>query len=165
MKALSFILAIIVGHVPTYVSAGETYVVGWAERAAILPENLVLEAKVDTGAGNTSIDARNITPIDRKGKKIIRFDVDNREGQTVTLERVQVGIETVLHLGKFQERPLVILEICLGNDCRETLVNLADRSRLKFPLLIGRSFMLDRIVVNPSAQFTLEPLIGAPTQQ
>ncbi len=166
MKVFRFVLMVIVMQAPTFLSAAEPQVVGWTERVSIFPGNLILSAKVDTGADNTSIDARNITAIDRKGRKIIRFEVDNREGQTVTLERDQVGIEVVpLHFGEFQERPLIILGICLGNDCRETLVNLADRSRLKCPVLIGRSFMLDRIVVNPSAQFTVEPRVGPQSQE
>jgi len=139
-------------------SAAEKVVVGWVEEASIRPDNLVLTAKVDTGAGNTSIDARNINVIDRDGKRFLRFQVDDRKGRTVEIEREQVGIETVpRHDVGLDERPLIILQVCIGNDCRNTLVNLSDRSRLKYPLLIGRSFLLDRVVVNPSAQYTGKP--------
>ncbi len=139
-------------------SAAEKLVVGWVEEASISPGNLILDAKVDTGADNTSIDARNITVINRGGKTLLRFQVVDRKGRTIDMEREQVGIEIVpRHYGEFEERPLVILEICLGNECRSTLVNLSDRSRFKYPLLIGRSFMLDRILVNPSAQYTTKP--------
>ena len=139
-------------------SAAEKLVVGWVEDASIHPSNLVLAAKVDTGADNTAIDARNIKAVVRDGRKFLRFQVDDRRGHTMEIEREQVGIEIVpRHHGEFEERPLVVLEICLGNECRNTLVNLSDRSRLKYPLLVGRSFMLDRIVVNPSAQHIATP--------
>ncbi|MEW6352523.1 MAG: RimK/LysX family protein [Thermodesulfobacteriota bacterium] len=133
-------------------------VVGWVERAIVYPGNLTLQAKVDTGADNTSIDAAQITEIVRDGRKILRFQVSDRQGQSIQVEREQVGIEVVpRHYGEHEERPLVIMELCLGSECRQTLVNLADRSRLDYPLLIGRSFLLDRVVVNPGAQFLVEP--------
>ena len=50
--------------------------------------------------------------------------------------------------------------ICIGNYYSEAEVNLVDRSRFKYPLLIGRSFMGDRLLIDPSAQFTLEPGCG-----
>ncbi len=132
-------------------------VVGWVEQAIVYPGNIPLQAKVDTGADNTSIDASQITALSRDGRKVLRFMVNNRQGHAVQVEREQVGIEVVpRHYGEYEERPLVIMEICLGTECRQTLVNLADRSRLDYPLLIGRSFLLDRVVVNPGAQHLVE---------
>ncbi len=139
-------------------SASDKQTVGWVEHASILPDNLTLKAKVDTGADNSSISARNITAVHRDGKRFLQFDVENGKGGTVRLEREQVGIEVMRrHHGNAEDRPLVILEICIGKDCRNTLVNLADRSRRKYPLLIGRSFLLDRTLVNPSAEYIAEP--------
>jgi hypothetical protein len=155
MMILAAIIATLLWGNP---SAAEKLVVGWLEEASVNPGNLILVAKVDTGAGNTSIDARNISVVERDGKRFLRFQVDDRKGHTVEIEREQVGIETVpRHNGGLDERPLVILQVCIGNDCRNTLVNLSDRSRLKYPLLIGRSFLLDRVVVNPSAQYIARP--------
>lgn len=127
----------------------EKTVLGRLEKALMKPGGFVLEAKVDTGADNTSLDARNITVIRRNGKNILRFNVDDRKGKAFTLEREQVGIELVpQHRGDDEERPVIVLEVCIGNECRNTLVNLVDRSKKKYPLLIGRSFMLDRVVVD-----------------
>ncbi len=140
------------------VVCAEKPVVGWLESARILPDGLVLEAKLDTGADNTSLDARNITAIRRNGKNILRFNVDDRKGKTFTLEREQVGIELVpRHYGDDEERPLVIVEICIGSECRNTLVNLVDRSKKKCPLLVGRSFMLDRLLVDTGGEHLTQP--------
>ncbi len=158
MKRFPILAAIIAALLCAHPSAAEKLVVGWIEEISIRPGGPVLAAKVDTGADNTSIDARNITVMERDGRKFLRFRVDNRNGHTVEIEREQVGIEIVpRHDGQFEERPLVVLEICLGNECRNTLVNLADRSRLKYAMLLGRSFMLDRVVVNPSLHYTAKP--------
>ncbi len=138
-------------------SAGKQ-VVGWVEEAIVNPGRVVLQAKLDTGADNTSIDAKNVSGFTRDGRKILRFQVDNRQGQTVDFEKEQVGTEMVpKHTGDDEERPLVVMELCVGGECRSTLVNLSDRSRLDYPLLIGRSFMLDRLIVNPGAQHLVGP--------
>jgi hypothetical protein len=155
----SFIFALIgVVLAGVNLSASDKQIVGWVENVSILPDNLTLKAKVDTGADNSSITARNITAVHRDGRRFLQFDVENGKGGTVRLEREQVGIDFIRrHHGNAEERPLVILEICLGKHCRNTLVNLADRSRHKYPLLLGRSFLLDRTLVNPSAKHIAEP--------
>lgn len=139
--------------------ASEKLTVGWVENVLIRPGNIILDAKIDTGADNTSLDARNITTFDRGDKKFVRFQVDNRRGDVITLEREQMGIEAVpRHDGRDQERPVVIMEICLGSQCRPTLVNLVDRSRFKYPLLVGRSFLLDRTIIDPLGKYLTKPM-------
>jgi len=158
-RIFQFVLALALGGLLIASAAqAEKPVVGWLEKVVVFPGGLALEAKVDTGADNTSLDARNITEINRNGRKFLRFDVDNRQGQKLTLEREQVGIELVPHhKGDDEERPVIILEICLGKECRNTLVNLVDRSKRKHPLLIGRSFLLDRVLVDPGVQHLAPP--------
>lgn len=154
----SLVSLVMFGLVPVPHVLADKPVLGWLEKAFIVQGGIVLEAKVDTGADNTSLDARNITVISREGKNILRFDVDDRQGKTFTLEREQVGIELVpQHYGADEERPLVVLEICIGNECRNTLVNLVDRSKKKYPLLVGRSFMLDRVLVDTGGEYLTQP--------
>jgi len=66
------------------------------------------------------------------------------------------------HGGEIEERPVVILGICLGNVYLETEVNLVDRSGLEFPMLIGRAFMSSHVVVDPSRSFALELKCNVP---
>lgn len=165
-RIFSPVLALLMfGLVFGFVVRAEKPVLGWLEKALIVPGGFILEAKLDTGADNTSLDARNIKVIYRDGKNILRFDVDDRQGKTYTLEREQVGIELVpQHFGDDEERPLVVLEICIGNECRNTLVNLVDRSKKKYPLLIGRSFMLDRVVIDGGGEYLTQPRAGTGTK-
>ena len=86
-------------------SAGKQ-VVGWVEEAIVNPGRVVLQAKLDTGADNTSIDAKNVSGFTRDGRKILRFQVDNRQGQTVDFEKEQVGTEMVpKHTGDDENAP------------------------------------------------------------
>jgi hypothetical protein len=160
------VAALIAGGCVSHGWAAEKSIVGWVEKALIRPGHVILNAKVDTGADNTSLDARNIRTFDRGGKKFVRFQVDNRRGDVITLEREQMGIEVVpRHDGRDQERPIVTMEICLGLQCRSTLVNLVDRSRFKFPLLVGRSFLLDRTIVDPLGKYLTRPMSANTSQQ
>lgn len=133
-------------------------VVGWAEKVRIFPGNLVLRAKMDTGADYCSLHVPEYTLFERNGEPWIRFHVTGHAGERVTFERRVIRIAKIKrHTGARQERPVVRLTVCVGNIAQETEVNLIDRSRFKFPLLIGRNCMADRISVDPSLQYTVEP--------
>ena len=61
------------------------------------------------------------------------------------------------HGNRIRERPVIRLGICLGNTYREAEVNLEDREGFIYPLLIGRSFMQGRIIVDPDLKYTSSP--------
>jgi len=51
----------------------------------------------------------------------------------------------------------VELEICLGSRRIRTLVNLADRSMVKYPLILGRNFLKEKFVVDVKRRRTAKP--------
>ncbi|MEW6533449.1 MAG: RimK/LysX family protein [Thermodesulfobacteriota bacterium] len=158
LRSIALLIVAILGVLGLSSGAlAQKQVVGWIEKALVRPGDITLDAKLDTGAGNTSLDARIIGETNRNGRKVLKFVVEDGTGKSVTFEREQVGIEVVTsHSSGDEERPLVLLEICLGKDCRETVVNLANRAGLKYPLLIGRSYMLDFVVVDPDNQYKVQ---------
>lgn len=134
--------------------------VGWIERVRVFPGDLVMDAKIDTGADNSSINALNQEEFTKDGKKWIKFTMTNDQGQTVTIERPIVRTAKIKRRKSKDRhlRPVVILGLCIAGVYRETEVNLADRDRFKYQLLIGRSFIRDRLLVDPSAKYTAEPI-------
>jgi hypothetical protein len=143
------------------VSAGNKQIVGWVEKVRISPGNLVLQAKMDSGADNSSLNVPDVVEFEHNGERWVRFELVDDLGQSVVIERRLVRIAKIKrHRGMRQERPVVRMGICVGNYYKEAEVNLVDRSKFKYPLLIGRSFMGDALVIDPSAQFTLEPECG-----
>lgn len=130
---------------------------GWVERVKIFPGNITLEAKLDTGAYSASIHAENISTFTRKGETWVKFDVPGEDGDSVTFEKkVHRRVKIKRHKQKSSERPVVLLGLCLGGHYEETEVNLADRSNYKYPVLIGRLFLADRVVVNASKTHLLQ---------
>lgn len=138
--------------------AMEKQLVGWVERVRLHPGNVLLEAKLDTGAESSSLDATHITRFSRAGAEWVRFDVNDRHGKTVTLEHPLVRQATIKrHFAKSQFRPVIRLRVSLANVSQETEVNLVDRSGFAHPMLIGRKFMEGRLIIDPAVQHTLEP--------
>lgn len=148
---------------PVAAPKADPVVMGWIERVEVLPHGLLMEAKLDTGAKNTSIDAANIVEFSRGGKKWVRFDVSDRKGRTVTFERPVFRIARIRRAEmKTTSRPVVKLPICIGSFLQEVEVNLAKRTHLNYPLLIGRSAMERKVIVDSSRKFTKDPMCRGP---
>lgn len=133
-------------------------VVGVIERVIVFPGNLPLHAKVDTGARTSSLNAQNIITFRRAGARFVRFSVTNREGRRVEFERRVVRRVRIKEIGRPSlRRPVIRLGLCLGDVYRLTDVTLADRSNFNYQILVGRRFMSQRIIVDPSREYTTEP--------
>ena len=133
-------------------------VLGWAEQLVIRPPNLVLDAKLDTGADHCSVHAREIENFKKEGLPWVRFEVSNRYGGKATLEREVVRTAKVKTKdGGTQKRPVVRLGICLGDTFEMIECNLVDRSHFVYPALIGRDSLAGNVAINPSATFTKAP--------
>lgn len=138
--------------------ADSRQIMGVIENAEIFPGNIIIQAKLDTGADNSSLNVRHLNEFDREGVPWVQFEVTDREGKTVTIERNLLRTAKIKrHKGPRQERPVVMMGICIGNYYKEVEVNLVDRDRFKYQLLIGRSFLKGAVVVDPAQEYTIEP--------
>jgi hypothetical protein len=139
-------------------------IVGRVEKVRICPEDLLLRAKLDTGAKTSSLHAPRITKFEKNGERWVRFSVKGRQGEEATIERKIVRLARIKRNNQEpEERLVILLGICLGTRCREVEVNLVDRAEFNYPILIGRSFMIGHIVVDPELKYTSEPAcVGAP---
>lgn len=140
-----------------------TIVMGWVETVTVFPGGLKLAAKLDTGAQTSSIDVSRPEIFSREGRQWVRFRVSDRKGATIGFERPVVRIARIRRSdSKTVERPVVMLGLCLGARYRNVEVNLAKRSHLDYPLLVGRSSM-QGIAVDPSRKFTADPRCQPPS--
>ena len=136
----------------------EKLVAGWIENVGVYPGNLLIRAKLDTGARHSSLNAKEIKKFERHGETWIQFYVVDRRGKKYHFEqKVHRYAKIKEHGAAPDSRPVILLGICLGSVYKEVEVNLEDRSNFNYPLLIGRSFLKGSIVVDPSAKFTTKP--------
>ncbi len=167
LRFIGVLLFMVILGNPNYLSAQDRMVVGWVEKVMICPGNLVLHAKLDTGARHSSLNAQNMKLFKRQGKAWVRFDVVNRSGQRETFEKPVVRTAKIKdHIRPADRRPVIQLGICLGDYYKEIEVNLTDRSEFKYQLLIGRSFMAEHFWVDPSTKYMrqLPSAIGCENQ-
>jgi hypothetical protein len=167
MKILAVILASVM-TIAIYalpLSAMDKQIFGWVERVRIQPGNVLLEAKLDSGAEYSSLDATNITEFERQGEKWVRFDLNHRQGKAVSMEGKLIRYAPIKrHYGKSQRRPVIRLRLCLGNYSAETQINLVDRTGFIYPLLIGRKFMEGHVIIDPNLKFTVDPVCKEQTR-
>ncbi len=131
-------------------------VIGAVEWASVEPGNLRMEARIDTGAETTSIHAENIELVERDGKRYVRFELLDGEGGLVPMEvRLRRRVLIKQHEGEAERRYVVRMWVTLGDTRSRIDVNLSDREDFEYPLLIGRNFLVDAMIVDVSRQHTL----------
>ncbi|MGC9385493.1 MAG: ATP-dependent zinc protease [Hydrogenovibrio sp.] len=128
--------------------------VGWVERVQLEPYELMVLAKMDTGADHSSLHAVGIQPFLKNGQAWMRFQTV----QSVWLDAPFLRMAQIkTKNGGVQFRPVVALPVCLGNRQQTLEVNLVNRSHLNYPMLIGRSAMRDPFRVDPNQRFLTHP--------
>ncbi len=145
--------------VPAIVESEGKITVGQLERIRIEPQGAVLTARIDTGANSNSLSAENLVYFERDGDDWVRFDIRTDDGQVSQMER-----EVQRHVRVIQQsdpdgsrRPMVYLRVRLGNVLGNFEFNLTDRSHLKHPVILGREFLADLMLVDVGQEF-LQPL-------
>ena len=134
--------------------------IGETEYVTVVPAKLRLAARIDTGATTSSIGAYDIHPFERDGKKWVRFTVRVPAGgkSAVIKAPVRRTIGVKQHGAPAQKRLVVSLPIVMGPLTARTDFSLADRSTFKYPLLIGRSFLRGRAVVDVNQEYILSAM-------
>lgn len=129
---------------------------GWLEWAALEPGHVLMRAKLDTGARTSSLSAVDIERFERDGFDWVRFVVPISADDGITGGAQRVPMELPLqrearikrHGARASRRPVVHVELCLGGHKFTTPVTLTDRSRFNYPLLLGRSALRGRAVID-----------------
>ena len=139
--------------------------VGWREWVAFPAIGLpAVRAKVDTGAATSSLHAHAIERFAQGGAPYVRFAVH-------PFFRKNARLEVTCEAPVVDERPVrsssghtadrvvigVVLRLGVRSDAPEwpVEVTLANRLRMRFPMLLGREAMTGRVHVDPGASFLL----------
>lgn len=100
-------------------------------------------AKVDTGAQTSSLHATEITEIDLDGKPGVRFrvhpDHKNPTEYLVVTAKLRDVRPVVNSGGSLTQRKVIQTTICIGELTLNAEVTLIDRTRMRYPMLIGRT--------------------------
>ena len=142
-----------------------TPVVGWRELVGLPSLGLTdIPAKIDTGARTSSLHAQVLEEIEREDGRYVRFAVD-WGGKRHECEAIHVDVRGVTSSnGETQQRYVIKTVLKIGEHQFKAEISLADRSDMKFPMLIGRSALRRRFFVDSGHSWLqpprLKPLKG-----
>lgn len=157
--SIQSILLLICFVLPTSVlNADVKPIIGWLEFVQITGSGLRVEAKIDTGADSSSINARILKKYTRNGEEWVRFRIDNKKGKELVLDQKIIRYVKIKRRRMVPiKRPVINLGICLGHIKRVVEVNLAERSNFEYKMLIGRDYLYNTYLVDSAMTFTTSP--------
>ncbi|HDZ55556.1 MAG TPA: ATP-dependent zinc protease [Pseudomonas xinjiangensis] len=151
--------------VPVGAVADDLTLYGVSEKAKLPELNVEVPAKLDTGAVTASLSAVNIELFQRDETDWVRFDLaleDEPYGETLELPVVRTSkikrrADDVPDGQKkaYTSRPVIEMEVCLGDERHTIEVNLTDRTAFSYPLLIGSTALQQfDAAVDPSLKYS-----------
>jgi len=117
--------------------------IGLVEDVVLMPWGVKLPARVDTGAAMTSLDARGL----KVQGGVAEFRLPKEYG----------GLKLSLPVVKWMRfrssesrdrRPVVEMDLCVGNRLIRTELNLNNRAGVEYPLLLGRNVLQRDFVID-----------------
>jgi len=137
---------------PQAIGADADTVIGAVEDIILMPWRITLPSRIDTGAATTSLDARELVIKDNMAE----FHLSEAHGGK-KMSLPVTGWKEVKSSGAQQRRPVVELDICIGDKVLRVEANLIDRSRVQYPLLIGRNVLEKGFIVDVRKTHALPP--------
>lgn len=134
---------------------------GWLETGLLLPDELPLHVKLDSGALTSSLDARDLELFQREAEEWVRFTVCTRSEhhpeRQHTYERPVVRSTHIRGAGGDDHRPVVRMQLCLGNGVYEEEFTLRSRHNMNYPVLLGRRTIARLGLLDVTREFTTPP--------
>lgn len=130
---------------------------GHIEKVTLIPGDIEIEARLDTGAAKSSLNAQEIELIETKKKQFVRFVFDDQNGGQYPMTLPLVDRVTVKQASGKQVRYVVEMGLCVGEHYKKNQFTLADRSKMTYPVLVGRNFLKDEVLVSSKHKLTSEP--------
>lgn len=135
-------------------------IIGSVERCALKELGISkIDARIDTGAKSSSLQATNIEVFKRKNRKWVRFEVNYKLDDnpvSITCETPLLTRRIVKTSNENSEKRLMIkTPMTIGDITYDIELNLANRESMEYQMLLGREALNGRFLINPSESFML----------
>ncbi|WP_299196964.1 ATP-dependent zinc protease [uncultured Amphritea sp.] len=133
-------------------------VIGWREWAS-LPDLGIeqIKVKVDSGARTSALHTFRVEPFQKDGQDWVSFDVHPNQydlEKVVTCEAPVSDIRTVTDSGGHQSQRYVIqTDIVIGAQRYSIELTLTNRDTMRFRMLLGRTAMNGRFLIDPQGAY------------
>jgi hypothetical protein len=133
-------------------------IIGGVEKVALFSPDLVYEARIDTGAQTSSLDARDIDAFQYNKKPWVRFKIiDPRTLEMIEVER---PVERIVHVkrkdAESRKRYVVLFDTQIGKLRMKSEFTLVDRDNFGYHVLIGRNILQGQAVVDVGLTHVLQ---------
>ncbi|MFN0719503.1 ATP-dependent zinc protease [Vibrio cyclitrophicus] len=114
-------------------------------------------AKLDTGADVSSMNAVNIKRFKKDGQDMVSFTYQNNQGDKQDFTKPVIDVMRIKAKKgeKVNIRPVVEMKVKLGDLEKEVRVNLQDRSRFEYSMILGKNFLKHGAVVSSNEDYLL----------
>jgi hypothetical protein len=129
-------------------------IIGSVEKVRIIPGDIVLNARIDTGAKTCSLGVDSYQIINEDGIEWLEMTLNGQKSKHKLVKYTQIK----QHGREPLKRPVILLRLIIGDISESVQVTLADRSKFKYQLLIGRNLLHDRFIVDVSKKYATMPM-------
>lgn len=162
-RKIAIVVALSFLSLPVF--ANSKTIIRQVEEMTVSQSELIYQARIDTGAVNTSLHAVDIEIIGGSAEtmegnigKLVEFTTENEQGDQQRLQAEIVKVSTVKNALGTESRYTVKLEVGFADSLQPLYVNLRDRSHMDYKLLIGRNFLKQKYVVDVASKKTIGPV-------
>lgn len=126
--------------------------IGWREKIDLPELDLYgIRAKVDTGARTSVLHCQEIKLVQRDGQPYVSFrplDAGFPGGHRSCILPLHAQRTIKNSFGQLEHRYVIRTEIRMFGELFDIEISLRDRSEMRFPMLLGRSFVRGRFIVD-----------------
>ncbi|MBY7813773.1 ATP-dependent zinc protease family protein [Vibrio fluvialis] len=138
----------------------EKMIVGWRETLSLPGLGIdKINAKIDTGARTSCLHAFKVESFTKEEALWVRFwihPLQHNVDKVTVCEAEVVDERTVRDSGGHEETRFVIKsDLSLGSETWSAEITLTNRENMAFRMLLGRTAMHHRIVVDPTESFLI----------
>lgn len=136
----------------------ELPLLGWREWVALPALDLEhIKAKIDTGARSSALHAFALEPYRKGGQRWVMFAIHPEQKKTDTIIECHAPIKDRRFVsdsgGHKQRRYVIESELLLGQTLISAEITLTNRDNMQFRMLLGRTAMNGRFIIDPSASY------------
>lgn len=143
---------------PTHRNERSKQTVGWREWVELPALSEVpIKAKVDTGARTSALHAFSLWLTEDDGTTTAHFQIHPKQrsiSESVDVSCEVIGFRQVRSSnGRTENRPVISTTASLGGVCWPIEVTLTSRDAMGFRMLLGRSALKGRFLVDPGRSY------------